>query len=710
MESKIKTYSPICDRCLRLVYISFNFIKNYISTYCSYCKKISVYSYQNFYENYKDNKNPILENIKCKNCINLFSAFKDGNPLYLIEKKNDLFYIICKNCLENENEEIYIQKIIITELMNHPLDIYVKDTRYTKLKELDKQSQQTNNEIDYYLKLFQDLIDNIFIIELIIRDVPLSLRKKAEEKIKKIKLEIEIKKLIIDYNKQFSNFVTVNNKLSLIHNIYDFSDFKLKSKIKIQFNDLYKLIKKFLYEEKYYSVKILEKEKSFCDHSLLTKTYYNIEAFINDKNEPKELVLKKDYQNVLNINFQSGESIIYKIYADNCQAAKIAPICYNFIENPQKNNLQPIILYNYKNDLKLHYGIYNTSLVKLEKKSLFILINEPYKNILKIILINNGEDLFVMAKNIEDKEKTDIYFVEHFKKKENINLIKYDINNINNNFKLINNQTTVCIKTNKKLFLISKNNLKEFSLPQDQISYINFNKMENNVNNNMNNNGFTNNNFYNNQNYNNNYYNYNFYLNNNINYNNFNNINNNFNNNNNINNNFNNINNNFNNINNNFNNYNNLNNNFNYINNDINNNNMNNNNFNYNIFNNINNNNCNNFNFNMMNLNDCPIIELSIMPFYREIIHINNNYFVVFSTKHIKKMNHSEDINYLTLFNYNTMEEITKIEIETNNLGDSIVLHNFYYKKEDNSIILEMESIKYRFLFENDELRQIKKN
>ena len=78
--------------------------------------------------------------------------------------------------------------------MNHPLDIYVKDTRFTKLKELDKNLQKINNEIDYYLKLFQDLIDNIFIIELIAKEVPLSLRKKAEQKIKKIKLEIEIKK------------------------------------------------------------------------------------------------------------------------------------------------------------------------------------------------------------------------------------------------------------------------------------------------------------------------------------------------------------------------------------------------------------------------------------------------------------------------------------------------------------------------------------
>ena len=183
----------MCDRCLRLVYISFNFIKNYISTYCLYCKKLFVYSYQNFYKNLKKNKNPILY-IKCKNCRKIFNFSKDDNPLYLVEKKKDKFYIICQNCLENENNERYIQKIIINNLMNHPLDIYVKDTRFTKLKVLDKNLQKINNEIDYYLKLYQHLIDNIFIIELIAKDVPLSLRKKAEQKIKKIKLKLKLKK------------------------------------------------------------------------------------------------------------------------------------------------------------------------------------------------------------------------------------------------------------------------------------------------------------------------------------------------------------------------------------------------------------------------------------------------------------------------------------------------------------------------------------
>ena len=699
-EENIKTNSPICDRCLRLVYISFNFVPNYISTYCLYCKKILVYSYNNFYQIIKEKNNPVLF-CKCKKCKKLNSFSKDGNPLYLIEKKNDIFYIICENCLENEKDERYVRKILVNELMNHSLDFYVRDIRYTKLKELDKHSQKINNEIDYYLKIFENLKDNIFIIELIIKELPTTLWKKAREKIKNIKLDIEIKKMIIDYNNQFSNFITVNNKLSVLYSIYDFSGLKLKSKINILYRDLYELINKFMKEEKYYIIPNFEKEKNFCDYSLLTKIYNNKEDFIKDKNEPKELILNDNYKNVLNINFQKGKTLIYNIYADKCLAEKIVPVCYNFYEKEQNIEYQNILLYNYKNDRKLYYGTYDTSLNKLEENSLSVLINENYENIFKILLINNGEDLFIMGKSPEDEKKTDVYFIENFREKEKKNYKKYDINNITN-FELISNQTIICIKTEKKISLISKNNLKEFSLPEDIISYTNFNNILNNNANNINNNGFINNNFYNNQNNNNpNDYNYN----NNINNSSFNNMSNNFNNNNMNNNNFNNFNTNF--INNNMNN-NNMNNNnyyynnFNYIYNNFNNNyNVNDNNFNY-----INNNlNMNNFN-NMTNINNFLIEEQAIKFFYRSIIDINNNdYFVVFSSKHIIKMNNSKDIYYLSLFNYNTMEEVTKIEI--NNLSGIHIIYEFVFKKEENHIILQANSSIYTFIFEEGELRQI---
>ena len=449
MESKIKTYSPICDRCLRLVYISFNFVPNYISTYCLYCKKLLVYPYNIFYQIIKEKNIPILYS-KCEKCKKLNCFSKDGNPLYLIEKKNDIFYIICENCLENEKDERYVRKILVNELMNHSLEFYVRDIRYTKLKELDKHSQKINNEIDYYLKVFENLKDNIFIIELIIRELPTTLWKKAREKIKKIKLEIEIKKIIIDYNKQLSNFITVNNKLSVLYSIYDFSGLKLKSKINILYRDLYELINKFINEEKYYQIPNFEKEKNFCDYSLLTKIYNNKEDFIKDKNEPKELILNDNYKNVLNINFQNGKTFIFNIYANKCLAEKIVPVCYNFYEKEQNIKYQDILLYNYKNDRKLYYGTYDTSLNKLEEDSLSILINEYYENILKILLINNGEDLFIMGKNPEDEKKTDVYFIENFREKEKRNYKKYDINNITN-FELISNQTTICIKTEKKI-------------------------------------------------------------------------------------------------------------------------------------------------------------------------------------------------------------------------------------------------------------------
>ena len=68
-------------------------------------------------------------------------------------------------------------------------------------------------------------------------------------------------------------------------------------------------------------------------------------------------------------------------------------------------------------------------------------------------------------------------------------------------------------------------------------------------------------------------------------------------------------------------------------------------------------------------------------------------------------MNNSKDIYYLSLFNYNTMEEVTKIEI--NNLSDTHIIYKFDFKKEANHIILQASSNIYTFIFEEGELRQI---
>ena len=70
-KQELKTYSPICDKCFRLVYISFDYICDCISSYCLYCKNLSVYKYDAFIEKLNENKNPLL-NCYCNKCFKSF--------------------------------------------------------------------------------------------------------------------------------------------------------------------------------------------------------------------------------------------------------------------------------------------------------------------------------------------------------------------------------------------------------------------------------------------------------------------------------------------------------------------------------------------------------------------------------------------------------------------------------------------------------------
>ena len=50
---------------------------------------------------------------------------------------------------------------------------------------------------------------------------------------------------------------------------------------------------------------------------------------------------------------------------------------------------------------------------------------------------------------------------------------------------------------------------------------------------------------------------------------------------------------------------------------------------------------------------------------YREIMNLDNNYFIIGSSKHIKyTSNKIKNYFYLSLFSYDTLEEINKIEID----------------------------------------------
>ena len=96
-KQNLKTYSPICDKCFRLVYISFDYIKNYISTYCIYCRNLSVYKYDTFLEKIKEIENPLL-NCYCNKCNKSFIFSDEKNPFYLIETEENNFIIICEKC------------------------------------------------------------------------------------------------------------------------------------------------------------------------------------------------------------------------------------------------------------------------------------------------------------------------------------------------------------------------------------------------------------------------------------------------------------------------------------------------------------------------------------------------------------------------------------------------------------------------------------
>ena len=710
-KHELKTYSPICDKCFRLVYISFDYISDCISSYCLYCKNLSVYKYDAFIEKMNENKNPLL-NCYCNKCFKSFIFSDSSNPIYLIEKMNYNFFIICKECLEKNKCNEYVKIYKCQELISHYLYLYENDNnkknKLDNIKNLEKQSEKINEKIKLYLNIYDMYKSNISKIELIIKNAPLSIRNHAQEKLLQLKKELIIKNKIIEFYNQYRNFIIINNITSLLHTILDFSNFDLnKFTDKSRINDIYNLIQRFINYKKFISLENLDKPINFEDFSLITKNYLNKEQCIKDKNEPKELLLNQSFLDVLNINFITGKTIRYNILADYCSSEKVVPINYNY--NQQDNNVQDILICNYKNDHKLYYCTYDPYLQQAFIESAHLLINEESNNILKIFLLNYGEDIFILCNDMNfnmnmNNSTTTIYYINDFRKNNN-NIKKYKVARIYFfEDKLIYNQSNACIKMRKKLILIGKNKFKEIYLPND--NYINNNMMNNNmminniimnnnnnINNNMNNinNNFNNhniinmnmNNIFNNNNINNMNNNFNFMnnMNNNFN-NNFNNmnLNNNFNNNiNNMNNNFNNHNmNNINNINH-FNFNNNMNNNFNNHNmNNINNmNNMNNMNH-FNFINNMNNMNMNNNNIlmnNNMNFNNMMMPNFNNNIFYNnefgekslylDIMNLDNNYFIIGSSKHIKDIsNKIKSYFYLALFSYDTLEEINKIEID----------------------------------------------
>ena len=141
---ELKTYSPICERCFWLVYISFDFISDYISCFCLYCNNLLVYKYDIFIEKISENKNPLL-NCYCYKCFKSFIFSDSSNLFYLIENKDYNFLIICQECLQKTNYNEYIKKCECQELISHYLYLYENKYNNTNkldnLKNLEEQSE-----------------------------------------------------------------------------------------------------------------------------------------------------------------------------------------------------------------------------------------------------------------------------------------------------------------------------------------------------------------------------------------------------------------------------------------------------------------------------------------------------------------------------------------------------------------------------------------
>ena len=125
----------------------------------------------------------------------------------------------------------------------------------------------------------------------------------------------------------------------------------------------------------------------------------------------------------------------------------------------------------------------------------------------------------------------------------------------------------------------------------------------------------------------------------------------------------------------------------------------------------------NNMNMINNNMNYMPIFiniiffdyEFGEKSFYEEIMNLDNNYFIISSSKHIK--NYSNNIKsyfYLSLFSYDTLEEISKIEIDKieNNFSPYYCNFNMNINNNNISIFINAPSFRneYNYEFKNSEI------
>jgi len=200
----------------------------------------------------------------------------------------------------------------------------------------------------------------------------------------------------------------------------------------------------------------------------LTKSYSNKNNNIawdkdGTEGEIETEIFDLFYLNIININFETEEAILYNILADFCCAEKISPIQFNHNIIQKSVKEQEILIYNIRNDKYLYYGIYNIEKKCIIKNSLIQLVDENIENF-KLIILNNGLDLFFIGKtkNGMINNKIIYCYLNNFRTK--LSYKKYEINGENyNNLEIINNGFNVCIKFKQRLILLSKNIKKEIN-------------------------------------------------------------------------------------------------------------------------------------------------------------------------------------------------------------------------------------------------------
>lgn len=474
---KFITFSwQICDKCFRMIYISFNYINNYVTTYCFYCNKINIYDYYKFFDKI-NNDNPFI-NTPCTKCHKYFNHL-ENQRFYLIENKKNIFFVICSNCFNINNN---IQEYKKISLFHDLFEFNEKDYKNGKdlipsifYQELIKINENSTYYIKYFNK-YEKIINNF---ESALINVPISLRKIAQEKLEKGKLLIKIVKIIHENYNKYKNIISAINFSYSFESLFDLSDIRSKIKYNNNMEKSYKLIEYFLSNNKLLQIDkkgTIRKSIKLFDYNFITKKYKNKQHYIEDKNEPKEEILKDSYSNILNINFETGETIIYDLISKSCRAEFVVPIYYNYYYNNEISNInkQEILLYSYHNDKRVYFGIYDVQFKEIMENSLIDLTKTTIKKILKIIILNYGRDLFIIAKSAE-KEKDNIllcFFITNFREDmliENYEIKVEDFNLYSINYK----EENIYIKTKNKLFLFNKEGKKEINIKKEITQEIN---------------------------------------------------------------------------------------------------------------------------------------------------------------------------------------------------------------------------------------------